>query len=190
MGRLSSRDRPEQLPLYAAGGGIVLTDDFSTPDLSQNPGGTWTRVGGEVEGEPPTLGQFIERLGIRMTAHRVERNPNIEDDCDWAREASHWRCIFTRSEFRHGRLYSFFSAGRGFGDGPPGADTVLNSLMCDAQTVESEPDFDHWREMYCEGLSDGESHRQFIIVRDARTRLRAFLGDENYRELVEDVTVL
>lgn len=139
--------------------------------------------------------KFIEDQGITMEWAPIPMNPNLEDDEPdiqgrrWADEAFHYKVVFKKGSKR---LVSYFSMGAGLPD-PPEVSEVLDSLASDAAGYENNPDFDGWVREY--GLDADEEdedpyrkHRKgFKLVKQQAEKLKKFLGDQAYEELLWNI---
>lgn len=185
MGRLSSRDRPEQQALQLGASEAVhefRIDDFRAGDFV-DPAVDALRAVRILSVGDETMGDFIRRLRVRMTATSVPANPYFGDD-DWAASARHFSCTFVRwDQGRARRFRTFFSMGAGLRGGPT-AEDVLDSLRSDAQSVEDRG-LEGWTE-FTNG-HETQARRAYRHIINQSRRLRAFLGEANYRSLLEEV---
>lgn len=116
---------------------------------------------------------FAAEHGITMTVKSADRNPNMPDD-EWARSATHFRCVL---RFEGRRLTTPFSQGSAHTSAPE-VGTVLDSLAVDATSALVASDFEDW----CSDLGyDADSRtaeRTFRACERTLDKLRALLGEE------------
>lgn len=121
--------------------------------------------------------EFVRAHNITADVAMVDDNPNMDDD-SWKAAANHWRVTL---RYGRRRLTTYFSTGSALGE--PGAADVLDCLASDAEGFINARDFEDWASEY--GY-DSDSRRAMstyeTIVKQA-TKLRKFLGDDNYRVL-------
>ena len=117
--------------------------------------------------------QFVMQHGIRMVATLTERNPNMTDDGDWTRTATHWRC-----EFRKGRrkLVTYFSQGSAHTREPTVVD-VLQCLASDASTIEYTDGFEDWAHDLGYDPDSRKAERSYHQCLDQTQHLKRFLDD-------------
>lgn len=128
-----------------------------------------------------TLADFVKERGIRMRAKRVDCNPNMESDAPM----DHWRCVFTSAERR--RLSVYFSMGVGLGGVEPQAEDVLDCLASDSVGVENARDFKDWCADYGYDPDSRKAERTFRVCRLQAAKLKQFLGDAAYKNLLWNV---
>ena len=119
-----------------------------------------------------TIAEFVESAGIRMTARRVENNPNMAPDRYITR---HFRCTFTSTKTR-GRMAVSFSQGSLHTADPTAAD-VLDCLANEASSAEQAEDFADFCAEFDYDTDSREAERTFRACRSVAKRLRRFLGD-------------
>lgn len=127
-----------------------------------------------------TISEFIASHDVSMFVEAWDRNPNMTDDSDWARTASHWRCLLRHS----GRVMTvYFSRGSAHTN-PPTAEDVLDSVASDSRGVE-EMTFSDWAGDY--GFDDDsiKALKTFKTCQRQATKLRALLGDAAFAELMD-----
>lgn len=133
-----------------------------------------------------TTQQFVTTHRIRMTCECADRNPHMVNvtkaDEDWARAASHYRCVFTRGRRR---FTTYFSMGQ-TQTREPQVHEVLDCLASDAASIENSKSFEDWAsELGYEEDSRRAERIYQVCVRQAE-KLERFLGPELYRQLLWD----
>lgn len=142
-------------------------------------------------GNPPL--SFVERLGIEIAVREAFWNPNMDDDGrDPGRR--HYSVRLTRYEdHRPGeplrryakarRLTVPFTMGSALRR-PPTADDVIECLVSEARSIEDSRDSDDWAENL--GMEPGRNaRRDYNNTRRQAEKLRAFLGEQNYKDAME-----
>jgi hypothetical protein len=134
--------------------------------------------------ETGTLGAFLRKYGISSTAERALSNPSM-DDPTW--EADHWSVTLRRAkrgDLPAARMTVSFSMGIGHGGKHPSTDDVLDSIASDAAGFENAQSFEDWAADYGFDTDSRKAERIFRAVEREAKRLRAFLGDALYDELL------
>ena len=183
-----------------------------------------------------TLADFIQRLGLTMTATQIPARTDglMEEDKpdlpEWRRQ-SHWLCVLGREPnlkiTRPGMTINY-SMGCGhrrwtrrvnFGDGrkwnkgdrclwthhgnltvaeaeclsrntepiPPTVADVLDCLAMDASSYDNSRDFEDWASDFGMDTDSRKAERIYRVSGEQAKQLRHLLGDEAYRDLIEDV---
>jgi hypothetical protein len=118
----------------------------------------------------------LARLGIKMSCQYADRNPNMPD----AHDMNHYKCTFSRGR---SRMTVYFSMGYAH-TSEPTINQVFDTLVQDAATVENCGDFAG----FCSELGYDEdsraAERTWKALEHAAKRLRTFLGEDLYTELV------
>lgn len=121
---------------------------------------------------------FIRNHGIHFDCEWADTNPNMQNDDEWMRSASHWKCTFRKGKRR---MTSYFSQGSAISREPEAAD-VLDSLASDANCVTGS------FEDFCSDLGyDSDSRkaeRTYKICKRYAGKLEKFLGSEAFEELL------
>jgi hypothetical protein len=143
-------------------------------------GGSWRR------GDSPimtaiSIADFIVKHDIRFSADTAAENPHMEQN-DWHDSASHWICRFKRggSVFRY-----YFSQGSAHTD-PPTTGDVLDCLASDAGSVEDCRSFEEWAESSGYDTDSLKALRTYKIIKTQAAKLKRFLGEAAYRELLNE----
>lgn len=125
-----------------------------------------------------TMSDYIERHGISAELEEVGSNPNMDDMPAGSR---HWRVTLNRDGAD--AMTVPFSQGPGLTEEPTAAD-VLDCLVSDASSIQSEPDWLAWAQgMGYTSIEDAERARATYQAIERQTEaLRAFAPD--FDELV------
>lgn len=128
-----------------------------------------------------TLQGLIKELKITMTASPADSNPNMPDRGE---KCDNWLCVLRRPK---SRMTVPFSMGLGHEGKQPNLEDVLDCLASDAVGVVDAPGFSEWCKEF--GYSDDSraAERTYNAVRRQSARLRAFLGDNGYDDLLWNV---
>lgn len=152
-----------------------------------------------------TMHEFVVKHGIRATHERAASNPNMADD-EWSRGARHWRVTLYRDRKS---MTVHFSQGSAHTD-PPDAADVLNALALNSSGVENTRDLDDFAAEFgyefdpsCKGMTparaenygldcDGyfKAKKVYAACKAERTKLKSFLGDAAYKELLYETESL
>jgi hypothetical protein len=132
-----------------------------------------------VDTERKTLDQFIGENRITIKNEWTDKNPSFDDS-----PMDHWR-----STLRMGgrRLTIIFSMGHGHGGKEPNANDILQCLALDAAGFENARDFEDWCNEYGYDDDSRKAERIYEQVRKQARKLKTFLGDEKYEELLWEV---
>lgn len=130
--------------------------------------------------------QFVAKYGITIACEETDRNPNIDADEDWAKTATHYRCTLRRKvDGKTRTLTVYYSLGRAYTE-PPTAEDVLDNLGCEALGYDVAGSFEEWAPEYGYGTDSRKAERTYRAVERESRKLRAFLGEEVYKELLHD----
>jgi len=119
---------------------------------------------------------------IRMTARRVDSNPNMVDGGDM----DHWKCVLTRRDPREAarRMTVYFSQGYGHHGKEPKLAAVLECLAMDARGVEDASSFEDWASEYGYDADSRKAESIWRVCGNQALRLRRFLGAAQFTELL------
>lgn len=124
-----------------------------------------------------SIAELIAQNHITMSASRTDSNPNIDD----SRSMDHWKCTL---RFARSRMTLTFSQGYGHHGAEPKLAGVLDCLASDARTIDNTRDFDDWcSELGCDPDSR-TAEKTYKATKHQTTRLRNFLGDSLFDQLV------
>ena len=134
--------------------------------------------------EPKTIAQFIEEQKVTMTCNPTNDNPSMDPAA--AADMKHWKCTIAVAA-QNTRVYVTFSLGSGHGGKEPEVDEVLDCLASDASSMDGVVAFEEWAENLGYDTDSRNAERTFNTTRDQTASLKRTLGDEAFRELVEDI---
>jgi hypothetical protein len=121
---------------------------------------------------------FLQTVGISMTAERADTNPNME-----RQDMDHWRCVLRAGR---SRMTVMFSQGYGHNGKAPDVASVLDCLASDAAGVDNSRDFEDWCSEYGYDIDSRKAERTFKTCERQALKLHKFLGDSAYRTLLWD----
>lgn len=116
--------------------------------------------------EAGTLGRFAQRHGLSVRSQEVAENPALRSD-PWGAKARHYVVTIEHPSGR--TLFTNFSKGEGLA-GPPTVEEVLGAKALDSLEYEV--------------FVGPEEPPEIVALGVDAAGLRAFLGDEVYRELL------
>lgn len=130
------------------------------------------------------IAEFIAQHQLSMSSEPIDARSDVPQD-DWNKSASHYRCKFTRRFRGSTRTYTtYYSMGSAHTD-PPNVGDVLDSLIGDASCADQS------FEDFCRDFGyDSDSRKAEAIYHACRKtmrRLRAFLGQDAYDQLLNSV---
>ena len=125
-----------------------------------------------------TLPEFIERLGIRLSAKWADSNPNMDDSANM----DHWRVTL---KLGRKQMTIPFSMGYGHGGKEPEVADVLSCLASDSTSADES--FEDWCSEFGYDTDSRRAERTWRIVGKQAERLEKFLGADEYANLLENV---
>lgn len=133
--------------------------------------------------EKGTYGRLALKRGLSLEAEQVEANPNMPADDPWQGMADHWRI---RLVDRDGREFvQHVSFGKAL-KAEPELDAALRVAAVDAlDAEESRGDPARYADLTGADPEDPATAEVVRSLVDHARRLRDFLGDAAYRELLE-----
>jgi len=126
------------------------------------------------------LKAFVDEHRITMACTLTDSNPNM---ADMPAGSTHWRCVLRRGNKRLTTPFSMGPAHRS----EPTVQNVLGCLASDAAGIENNSNFEDWCGEYGYDTDSRKGERVFRAVKAEQRKLRQFLGDELYSELVWSV---
>lgn len=145
-----------------------------------------------------TIAQFVEVNRIVSGAYRVDSNPNMPDSDNM----DHWKVTLVRGVLKEGfdtwhgykgklgacqytkrKLTVYFSMGYGHHGAEPKAAEVLSCLADDASGSDDHS-FEDWCSEYGYDTDSRKAERIWKACQHSAKRLRSFLGDDLYGELL------
>lgn len=132
--------------------------------------------------------QIIKNNHISMTTKRTNRNPNMDNSANM----DHWTCVLI---LRNGpmtaksgpsirKMTLTFSQGFGHHGAEPEVPSVLDCLASDAATIENSPSFEEWASDLGYDTDSRKAEQTFKACKHQAKRLRNFLGDDLYQQLL------
>jgi hypothetical protein len=139
---------------------------------------------------------FITRNGITITSVYADRNPAMEGSANM----DNYKVTLKRSAavprvgvsgidlLTHKRIVArltvTFSKGMGHHGAEPTADEVLDCLASDAAGIENAQSFEDWCSEYGYDTDSRKAEKTFKACEHSARRLKAFLGDDLYDQLL------
>lgn len=130
-----------------------------------------------AEAPRKTIHQFITDTRITMTAVRVDRNPNMDNP-----DMDHWKCKLWFVGQKRTGMTTYFSMGVGHNGAEPTAPEVLSCLASDAAGIEQ--DFESWASDLGYDTDSRKAERTYQACQRLSEKLKRFLGDGLFQELV------
>lgn len=137
-----------------------------------------------------TLEQFINKTGIRISNQPTDHNPHIEG----SGRMDNWKVKLTaKKSAMDGLVQSnatmrlYFSKGVGHNGAEPALDEVLDCMASDAAGIENSRDFDDWCDEYGYDVDSRRAEKTYKTCQRQAERLKKFLGEEYYNELLWDL---
>lgn len=125
-----------------------------------------------------TMKAFVRENRIRISSKMVDENKSAPD---W-KDANHFKVILRRSGKR---MTLYFSQGYGI-SGEPTAEGVLDCIASDSAGVENARSFEDWCGDYGYDTDSRKAERIFKVCEAQAQKLKNFLGDDLYKELLRD----
>jgi len=125
-----------------------------------------------------TLRELIRKHRLRMESELTDRNPHMEDD-EWARRATHWKCVIKRGRTK---MTVFFSQGAAIAH-EPSLEEVLDSLGSDAASYLNARGFEDWATEYGYDPDSRRAEAIWKAVGKQIADLRRLLGESALEEL-------
>lgn len=122
-----------------------------------------------------TITEFIKSAGVRMSAERTDRNPNMDDSANM----DHWR---VRLRCGRSSMTLVFSQGYGHHGNAPMLRDVLDCLASDA-SVEDRT-FDDWCDDLGFDVDSRKAERTYQATVKQTAKLRRLLGDSAFETLL------
>ena len=119
---------------------------------------------------------FIKTNHITMSAERTDSNPSMPD----SRDMDHWKCVLRMDRKR---MTVSFSMGYGHHGTEPKVAGVLDCLSSDSASVD-QGDFEGWCSDLGYETDSRKAERIYKACEHQAKRLRNFLGDDLYGELL------
>jgi hypothetical protein len=120
--------------------------------------------------------QFATKNGITIKSEFVDANLNAPD---W-KDANHFRVTL---KMKGKQLTTYFSQGYGISGEPQAAD-VLDCLASDAAGFENARSFEEWASEYGYDTDSRKAEKTYKVIEKQADKLKNFLGDDLYKELL------
>jgi hypothetical protein len=146
-----------------------------------------------------TIGQFVEENGITIKSVPTDHNRNMADSAN----IDHWQVTLVRRTYtqpgtfvnpqsgsiRNGKEHSrrmtlTFSKGYGHHGAEPTATEVLDCLASDAAGIDNAVSFEDWCSEYGYDTDSRKAEKTFKACEHEATRLKTFLGEDLYQQLL------
>ena len=122
------------------------------------------------------MSAFVRLNKIRMTSDYADSNPNMAD----SQNMNHFKCTLKMGKKQ---MTLFFSQGYGI-NGEPDAESVLDCLASDSAGVENAFSFEDWANEYGYDIDSRKAEKIFKVCERQAEKLKAFLGDDLYQQLL------
>jgi len=127
-----------------------------------------------------TLKQFIADNNIKAIVYKADSNPNV-DPKEWGAGARHFKVRLTMGR---DSMRVPFSQGSAHTEDPT-AEDVLECLASDAAGIENaKGDFEEWCSEYGYDTDSRKAERTFHVCEEQAEKLKTFLGDDLYDEIL------
>lgn len=134
-----------------------------------------------------TIEEVIQKHNIRMDVEHIDERPDRKvsemppEDQRWNADANHFRC--TLRKYKNRRMVVYFSQGSAI-SGEPTPATVLDCLASDAAGYENSRSFEDWCGEYGYDTDSRKAERTYKEVKTQTEKLRRFLGDNLFDEVL------
>lgn len=125
-----------------------------------------------------TMKSFIERNRIKINSEWADENKNAPD---W-KDANHYKVTLRMGKKQ---LTTYFSQGYAI-SGEPKADDVLDCMASDAAGIENARSFEDWASEYGYDTDSRKAEKIYNVCVTQAEKLKAFLGDTLYNNLLWD----
>jgi len=119
---------------------------------------------------------FVEKNRIGISVNYADENKN---NPDW-KNANHYKVTLRH---KGKRLTSYFSQGYGI-TGEPKTEDVLNDLASDSSGIENARSFEDWAADYGYDTDSRKAEKIYNACMKQSEKLKSFLGDNLYQELL------
>jgi hypothetical protein len=123
-----------------------------------------------------TMDQFVAKHRITAEVGYADSNPNMAD----SENMYHFKITLKR---KGKRLTTYFSQGYGIST-EPSAEDLLNCLGSDSAGIENAASFEDWASEYGYDTDSRKAERTFKVCERQAAKLKAFLGEDAYKELL------
>lgn len=123
-----------------------------------------------------TIKSFVNANKIKMDVNYAAENKNAPG---W-KDANHYKVML---KMNGKQLTTYFSQGYGI-TGEPKPEDVLNAFASESLGVENARSFEEWAREYGYDEDSRKAERIFKVCEKQVDKLKNFLGDELYHELL------
>lgn len=131
-----------------------------------------------------TIAQFVKDNRISMTAEWADRNPHMDDSANM----DHWKVTLRRGESGKSKkryaMTTYFSQGYGHNGKEPKVTSVLDCLASDSSSIENARSFEDWANDFGYDTDSRKAEKTFKTCEHQAKRLKNFLGDDLYEQLL------
>ena len=120
--------------------------------------------------------RFVEKNRIRIVVDYADENKNAPD---W-KDANHYKVTLRKG---NRQLTTYFSQGYAINHEPT-AEDVLDCLASDSSSVDNARSFEDWAGDYGYDTDSRKAEKIYNACRKQADKLKTFLGDTNYEELL------
>ena len=120
--------------------------------------------------------QFVNRNRVRIFCDWADDNPNMPD---W-KDANHFKCTLKMGKKQ---MTLYFSQGYGI-NGEPEAASVLDCLASDANCIDNAQTFVAWASELGYDPDSRKAEKIFKVCEKQAEKLKNFLGDDLYEDLL------
>lgn len=129
-----------------------------------------------------TLQQFIDKLGITISNQPTGENPHMED----SGRMDNWK-VKLRSKKQGTTMRLYYSKGVGHHGAEPTADEVLDCLASDTAGIDNSNGFNDWCSEYGYDTDSRRAEKTYRQCERQAERLKKFLGEEYYNDLLWNI---
>lgn len=130
-----------------------------------------------------TLQDFIAETGIVLNSQATSSNPHMED----SERMDNYRVKLRGKKLGNATMRLYFSKGVGHNGAEPTVDEVLDCLASDAAGIDNSRGFDDWCSEYGYDTDSRRAEKVYRQCERQAQRLKKFLGDDCYQQLLWDI---
>jgi len=140
-----------------------------------------------------SIQKFVSENKINLTSEYASINPNMEGSSSM----DNYKVVLTRRKYTAkrynarkdgtsivARMTTFFSKGIGHHGAEPTVEEVLDCLSSDASGIENARDFEDFCNEYGYSSDSRKAEKIYRECQHSASRLRKFLGDDLYDQLL------
>jgi hypothetical protein len=122
------------------------------------------------------LSRFVAKHGVTIRSEWADANPNMDSD----QQMNHYK-VTLRAKGR--QLTTYFSMGLGL-SGEPKVGNVLDCLASDSASIENARSFEDWAGDLGYDTDSRKAEKTFKACERQAAKLKQFLGEDAYNELL------